>query len=144
MTNPKTGKIERVFVNLEAVYPNPNDPNEEFSFEELRAKHRGWLQRDWQVENVQETADQTNGEREEKLPDVIEEAEDEGAIEVVLTQSLEQRLVLDHGNQILSPSTKRKEGNRENRPGRSRKTKIMEVKGETQTSEYTSLYNRPD
>ncbi|KAL8740060.1 MAG: hypothetical protein Q9184_008535, partial [Pyrenodesmia sp. 2 TL-2023] len=34
-TNPKTGKVERVFVNLEAVYPNPENPAEEYSFEEL-------------------------------------------------------------------------------------------------------------
>ena len=48
--NPRTGKIERVFVNLEAVYPNPDDPNEEMSFEELRAKARGWLHKDWPAE----------------------------------------------------------------------------------------------
>lgn len=49
--NPRTGKIERVFVKLEAVYPNPDNPNEEMSFEELRAKTRGWLHRDWAAES---------------------------------------------------------------------------------------------
>jgi checkpoint serine/threonine-protein kinase len=43
--NPKTGRVERVHVNLEYVYPNPEDPTEEYSFEELRAMHRGLY--DW-------------------------------------------------------------------------------------------------
>ncbi|KAH0556847.1 hypothetical protein GP486_005365 [Trichoglossum hirsutum] len=41
--NPRTGKAERVFVNLEACYPNPEDPSTELSFEELRAIRRGWI-----------------------------------------------------------------------------------------------------
>ncbi|XPS98854.1 Non-specific serine/threonine protein kinase [Ascochyta lentis] len=46
--NPKTGRVEVVFVDLEQVYPNHEDPmSVEFSFEELRARHRGWLDRDW-------------------------------------------------------------------------------------------------
>jgi checkpoint serine/threonine-protein kinase len=46
--NPKTGRVEVVFVDLEQVYPNRSDPmSVEFSFEELRARHRGWLDRDW-------------------------------------------------------------------------------------------------
>ena len=45
--NPKTGRVEVVFVDLEQVYPNHSDPmSVEFSFEELRARHRGWLDRD--------------------------------------------------------------------------------------------------
>jgi checkpoint serine/threonine-protein kinase len=46
--NPKTGRLEVVFVDLESVYPNYDDPMaQEFSFEELRARHRGWLDHDW-------------------------------------------------------------------------------------------------
>jgi checkpoint serine/threonine-protein kinase len=46
--NPKTGRLEVVFVDLEKVYPNHEDPmSEEYSFEELRAKHRGWMNHDW-------------------------------------------------------------------------------------------------
>ncbi|KAI9769049.1 MAG: hypothetical protein M1839_003812 [Geoglossum umbratile] len=45
--NPRTGKSERVFVNLEACYPNPNDPSTELSFEELRAIRRGWINQIW-------------------------------------------------------------------------------------------------
>lgn len=46
--NPKTGRLEVVYVHLEMVYPNRDNPmSEEYSFEELRAKHRGWLDYDW-------------------------------------------------------------------------------------------------
>ncbi|KAH6643854.1 hypothetical protein C7974DRAFT_382371 [Boeremia exigua] len=46
--NPKTGRVEVVFVDLEQVYPNRRDPmSVEFSFEELRARYRGWLSQDW-------------------------------------------------------------------------------------------------
>jgi checkpoint serine/threonine-protein kinase len=46
--NPKTGRLEIVYVDLEKVYPNHDNPmSEEYSFEELRAKHRGWLDHDW-------------------------------------------------------------------------------------------------
>ena len=55
MTNPRTGKVERVFVNLEAVYPNDHD---EMSFDELRAKARGWFDRDWAAESRQQKAEQ--------------------------------------------------------------------------------------
>lgn len=50
--NPKTGRAECVFVNLELVYPDSRDPSLEFCFEELRARQRGWLQRDWAAERA--------------------------------------------------------------------------------------------
>ena len=44
--NPKTGRLECVFVNLEAVYPQ-SARSSEYSFEELRARHRGWTNKQW-------------------------------------------------------------------------------------------------
>jgi checkpoint serine/threonine-protein kinase len=52
--NQRDGKLECVFVNLEAVYPNENDQTEEYCFEELRAANRGWLDRDWAAERARE------------------------------------------------------------------------------------------
>lgn len=48
-------------MNLEAVYPDPSNPAIEFCFEELRAKHRGWLNRNWAAEprQKQPTTDQS-------------------------------------------------------------------------------------
>ena len=57
--NPRTGRRERVFVDLEAIYPDFNNSDSEMSFEELRAISRGWMDRDWRKplqqisENVQ-------------------------------------------------------------------------------------------
>ncbi|KAK6393030.1 hypothetical protein LTR65_002721 [Meristemomyces frigidus] len=45
--NPKTGRMECVFVSLEAVYPQNGKRSTEYCFEELRARHRGWLDKDW-------------------------------------------------------------------------------------------------
>jgi len=48
--NPRNGRSERIFVNLEAVYPSPDEIGTELSFEELRAAHRGWLDKSWDQE----------------------------------------------------------------------------------------------
>ncbi|KAF2273908.1 uncharacterized protein EI97DRAFT_423203 [Westerdykella ornata] len=46
--NPRTGRLEVVFADLRLVYPDFEDPMAmEYSFEELRAKHRGWADYDW-------------------------------------------------------------------------------------------------
>ncbi|KAL1842378.1 hypothetical protein VTJ49DRAFT_5443 [Mycothermus thermophilus] len=53
--NPTTGKRERVFVDLRAVYPTPDEPGTELSFEEVWAANRGWLNHDWDDETQQPT-----------------------------------------------------------------------------------------
>ncbi|PSR80808.1 Mad3/BUB1 homology region 1-domain-containing protein [Coniella lustricola] len=45
--NPMTGRKERVFVDLQAVYPSPDVPGTEMSFEEIWAANRGWLDQTW-------------------------------------------------------------------------------------------------
>ncbi|KAK3114771.1 protein kinase [Teratosphaeriaceae sp. CCFEE 6253] len=47
VVNPKNGRLECVFVNLEAVYPASGKGGAEYCFEELRARHRGWLDKEW-------------------------------------------------------------------------------------------------
>ena len=42
--NPKTGNREVRFANFHLIYPRRDA---EYSFEELRAQHRGWLNIDW-------------------------------------------------------------------------------------------------
>jgi checkpoint serine/threonine-protein kinase len=54
--NPKTGRLECVFVNLEAVYPRSGGSSE-YSFEELRARHRGWMDKEWPRESRGTTRD---------------------------------------------------------------------------------------
>lgn len=45
--------MECVFVNLEAVYPESGKRSAEYCFEELRARYRGWLNKDWRRSEVQ-------------------------------------------------------------------------------------------
>lgn len=55
--NPRNGRNERIFVNLEAVYPTPEQAGTELSFEELRASHRGWLNKAWSPEETDDRPD---------------------------------------------------------------------------------------
>ncbi|KAK0731588.1 Mad3/BUB1 homology region 1-domain-containing protein [Lasiosphaeris hirsuta] len=48
--NPANGRKERVFVDLEAVYPDPEEPGAELSFEEIWAANQGWLDHDYEDE----------------------------------------------------------------------------------------------
>ena len=130
MTNARTGKIERVFVNLEAIYPNDNDHTEEMSFEELRACSRGWMSRDWAAEGRSRLAEAFEAlEAEDRLSTA---ASAEGAIANLQSArpkpetqgdsnaQLETTIAVDIGGGV--------------RAGRPKKTRIREVKGETQTS----------
>ncbi|KAL1960095.1 hypothetical protein VTO42DRAFT_267 [Malbranchea cinnamomea] len=44
--NSRTGRVERVYVDLKALYPDPNNLKYEMSLEELRAIRRGWMDRE--------------------------------------------------------------------------------------------------
>src|SRR5690348_16617989 len=58
--NPASGKRERVFVDLRAVYPTPDEPGTEFSFEEIWAANRGWLSHEWEDEELPSFADESS------------------------------------------------------------------------------------
>ncbi len=141
MTNAKTGKIERVFVNLEAVYPNPDNPDEEMSFEELRAQSRGWLNRDWGAER--RTARQAKSVL-ASLPEPI--SSPASAIEDMGSSTQESQPTIEAALRTDSrvEATSGKDTGREGKPARPKKMKVMEVKGETQTSRSLTpqaLYN---
>lgn len=52
--HPQTGKKEYIYVDLAAVYPTPDEPGTEVSFEEIMAANRGWLDCAWEDETVEE------------------------------------------------------------------------------------------
>lgn len=52
--NPSNGKRERVFVDLRVVYPTPDEPGTELSFEEVWAATRGWLGVQWEEEEEEQ------------------------------------------------------------------------------------------
>ena len=58
--NPVNGKRERVFVDLRAVYPTPDEPGTELSFEEVWAANRGWLNCEWEDEALEELPSMMN------------------------------------------------------------------------------------
>lgn len=128
IVNPKTGKRERIFVNLEAVYPNPDVMGTEMSFEELRAQHRGWLDRTWSPEKVASTNKNGRNALAAKKP-----AKEN--VDAALPQSFNEKLqiardpvMLDENGAVKEPA----------RTGRSKKIKVMEL-NETQISEYSVL-----
>lgn len=135
ITNPKTGKTERVYVNLEAVYPNPDDPTEEFSFEELRARFRGWTDRDWasdrRRENLHESRAQENTRR-SLLPE-------ESKLNVVTTEGNQQDMSPQDTTEHIVDSVPVDDMTQGTKARKSRRTKVMEVRAETQTSTYLRL-----
>ncbi len=113
-------------MNLEAVYPS-DDHNEEMSFEELRAKSRGWLHRDWAAESRQRVEEKLQAREVELQSSSAEEA-------VEILQPTRPKPVTQSSSNAQLETTIAVDIEREGRAGRSKKTKIREVKGETQTS----------
>lgn len=131
--NPRSGKNERIFVHLEAVYPTPEVPGTEMSFEELRASSRGWLQKKWKPEIVNAFAldGVERGEAMMKPANVKLDVDS-------LSQPFSEKLVIPRDPVMFDENGAVKEGGRE---GRSRKLKTVEV-NETQISEcHSSLCN---
>ncbi|KAF9888076.1 hypothetical protein FE257_009341 [Aspergillus nanangensis] len=111
--NPRTGRRERVFVNLEAVYPDYSNPEYEVSFEELRAIGRGWMQKNWRSQK--EPLKQITGN----------ENPIERPIDKDLPREFKEKLTMkDSGNSIQQPPSE---------TGKTKKPKLREVRGETQT-----------
>ncbi|KAJ5160790.1 uncharacterized protein N7482_007794 [Penicillium canariense] len=119
--NPRTGRRERVFVDLESVYPDYQNPAHEVSFEELRAIKRGWMNKIWrhQKEPLQQISGNVAGDAQPaKLK--MSSAEEQ------LPEPLEQNLVID--SQHSRPQDQ--DGPYEGKAGKARKFKVH---GETQT-----------
>ncbi|KAL2161476.1 hypothetical protein VTH06DRAFT_8038 [Thermothelomyces fergusii] len=69
--NPATGRRERVFVDLRAVYPTPDEPGTELSFEEVWAANRGWLDHEWEDEEVARVPDENSAAAAGALADSV-------------------------------------------------------------------------
>lgn len=161
--NPKTGRVEVVFVDLEQVYPNRRDPMSiEFSFEELRARHRGWLDRDWGAVRREEqkkarklaekaaAAQQSKSESAPLAPKTEPLAPKQDAQKPPKLQTVplkggeEDALAGDDENRPpsqadIEKAKAAKKARKEERANRTRKIQVMDVKevsGETQTSRF--------
>jgi len=123
--NQRNGRQEKIFINLEAVYPTPEVSGTEMSFEELRASSRGWLHKQWKSERGTFVLEDAKPSDIVPQPLSFEEGED-----VVLSEAFTDKLVIPRDPLILDENGAVKEASRE---GRSRKLKTMEV-NETQIS----------
>lgn len=123
--NPRTGRRERVFVNLEAVYPDYKNANHEICFEELRAASRGWLKKDWSKPKKPLKEIQTNAAgRSSGVPSATDDITDRS-----LAQDVKQKLALGEGSS--------RNDHRDRRLSKVKKIKVKEV-GETQTSKFSA------
>ncbi|KAF4621913.1 hypothetical protein G7Y89_g14433 [Cudoniella acicularis] len=118
VTVNQKGRTERIFVNLEAIYHNPEIVGSELSLDELRAISRGWLSKAWQPEI---TANQHHKEIS------VNEQENEDTVEEVV-RAIPEKLVIARDPVRLDENGVAKESGRE---GRGRRMKIKEV-NETQ------------
>ncbi|KAI1107829.1 Mad3/BUB1 homology region 1-domain-containing protein [Jackrogersella minutella] len=114
VVNSHSGKRERVFVNLEAIYPTPEEPGTELSFEELWAANQGWLDVCWDDDSIIE-------EQQELTPRQSPEVN-------LLSQRVAERLVIHHDVVELDENGAIKDASR---PAKSKKKKMQEV-NETQ------------
>ncbi|GKT41966.1 checkpoint serine/threonine-protein kinase bub1 [Colletotrichum spaethianum] len=113
VVNPVSGKKERIFVSLEAVYPTPEEPGSELGFEEVWAMNRGWLDVSWDEEPLIEEA----------APEVVDT---EPSIVDDLGQMVQEKLVV-HTETVMMDEN----GAIIKKEGKSKKKKVMEV-NETQ------------
>ncbi|KAL8992662.1 MAG: hypothetical protein Q9188_007532, partial [Gyalolechia gomerana] len=128
-TNPRTGKIERVFVDLEAVYLNPHDPTQEFSFEELRARSRGWSDRNWAAERKQARYLHILERGNQAHPS----ASDAHRSDVSITEDSQQDVVSRNPAGQLIETAPADDVTQGTKARKSKRTKVLEVKEETQT-----------
>ncbi|KAI1096144.1 Mad3/BUB1 homology region 1-domain-containing protein [Rostrohypoxylon terebratum] len=113
IVNPNSGKRERVFVDLEAIYPTPEEPGTELSFEELWAANQGWLDVCWDDDSIVEEQEELTPRK----PDVD-----------LLGHRMAEKLVIHHDSAEFDENGAIKE---QARPAKSKKKKMMEV-NETQ------------
>lgn len=123
-------------MNLEAVYPNDNDPNEEMSFEELRAKSRGWLNRDWAAESKQGMAEEFQAKAFDKSM-LVTVAETQADVEIV--EEVQSQPGTQESTTTLLDTTIAIDTGRVGKAGRPKKMKVKEIRGETQTSVFSNI-----
>ena len=131
--NPKSGRTERIKVNLDAVYPAANG---ERSFEEVMAQHRGWLEKIWSKEKRSMPDDDIAAEEPvEEVSQILPEQHDEesgskDSSSHDLTSQEPTPDVTFNDNSLSQIAESRSIDGKEGKP---RRKKTMEVRAETQT-----------
>ncbi|KAI9708295.1 MAG: hypothetical protein M1820_003999 [Bogoriella megaspora] len=145
--NAKTGRIDFVAVDLDAIYPNGYDEqgsHEEYCFEELRAMRRGLLDCSWEEETVSTALAATPNPQElhqKEVPlydseDMPASAKPIEALEKKFQRTMALNDVDENGNLLENNRDLQRRMRKEEKANRTRKIKVMdvkEVKAETQT-----------
>ena len=116
--NPQNGKKERVFVDLRTIYPTPDEPGTELSFEEVWAAKRGLLNQ-FSEHDEPSSREVSAPVEEEQTPEVEQ-----------LVEAVSTKLVVHHDMVLLDENGVMMHPPRQDRP---KKKKVMEV-NETQIS----------
>lgn len=155
--NPKTGRKEYVFANLELVYPSGDaESGYEFCFEELRAMKRGLINRDGFVVKTKRPASPVSRPtfKQKATTDLILPPKtmkpESSHIKLSIFQDVETSKapvkipIFDDSEARPDAAAKAaKKTRREEKANRTRKIEIMEVKAEPQTSEWLTFVESP-
>lgn len=142
--NPKNGKLERVFVNLEAVYGSNGVAEEEQSFEELRALHRGWMGRDWRrhtsPSRLRKPLSEASGNEERSQQHLGEDP----ALSQLAADLQEKAAIVDETSTLSVSFSQQDENSQPNLVGgkagkgtKPKRLKVKEIKQEPKTSEFS-------
>ena len=131
VTKSKSGpRSERAFVKLDAVYPNER---EEFCFEELRAVQRGWLQRRWK-EKQDEKAARPEQSPLRAISTNLQRSPDKSSEKMNIAESDSiEKITQDLKNVTAKGCRNGSALDSRRAPTKPRRTKIREIKQETQT-----------
>jgi checkpoint serine/threonine-protein kinase len=154
IVNPKTGRRERIMVNLEAIYPDGHEKGREYSLEELRARGQGSLDIDW---NEIRKRRHEKVEKQSPIPeiDLLSLGEDREVpkftnasprpAKMPIFEDFESAVkpvkipIYDDGDTAAAQNqaiANKKKGRREDRANRTQKIQVMEVRAEPQTGRH--------
>lgn len=131
VVDPRTKRAQQVFVDFNAIYPSWPDETVEYSIEELRAARRGWLTKSWESYQSPLRKVSGNAVKQPKVntdPAKVKDCGPQSDVEN-LTQDLKDVSLVDTSTQSMV-------GMPDSKPAKPRRTKIREVKQETQTGMY--------
>jgi len=134
--NPKTGRKECVFVDLESIYPTGDEKSGvEFCFEELRARRRGWLDMNWSKQRKTNPVDRPGSADSKQSDNSPSNRKAPSSSVALLAQSLEKLVPLQDENTSAAALQQKsaKKARKADRDNRTRRIRVMEVRAETQT-----------
>lgn len=108
------------------MYPDRRNPSYEISFEELRAIKRGWMDKDWRQKRPLKEISGNASCREPVMADDPENCPNGALAADVNKLAIEE--------DVSHPATSYLEGKSDVKVAKTKKIKVKEIKGETQTS----------